>query len=154
MIAPTVERLLPSTTGCVWSATSDGRVVCQTRSALHTAVLQATRLPGGDKRTAAVEAAMEAHAAHHCGPVGERASVDVGTRAGFSAGPVDRIDTDHLHQACVDAAISYGMRVERRMHAEGNADVDAALDRLTEAHTAYHRAMDRYNPQGVSHASV
>jgi hypothetical protein len=58
----------------------------------------------------------------------------------------DRIALDRLHQAVVDAAISYGIRTERRLHAEGNVDVDAALKRLTEAHTAYHRALDRYQP--------
>lgn len=66
---------------------------------------------------------------------------------------VDRIATDKLFQAAIDAAIQWGMRIERRAHPDAPVTLDAeiatAMQRLSDAHAAYHRAMDRYNPQGV-----
>lgn len=161
---------------CNWTVDQAGRTICATRRALYDAVVQATRLPSGEKRTAAVLAAMEAHAAHSCGPVEEgaaSAATKTPTTSGASAGPKcicggspvhgepsrthpgsdGPVTLLSLHRHVLElsgAALVLGMRIERAAHPDAPADLEEKIreaeKRMEAASEALLRAQERYQP--------
>jgi hypothetical protein len=169
---------------CIWSVDRDGRRVCTVRRDLKRAVegwtgaARAVRDPS--KRAVAEDRrkrALDALSQHHCDRVaveevrkGEDVprSPDGGSWSARGSHPnaersaptlaVTRLDIDRHVLELTGAAVVYGMRKERLAHADAPADtpdkIAEAEQRMGDASDALHRAMDRYNPNGVPHEAI